>query len=44
MFCSNRAGLTKALVIKYMFWEKILDPPYWNSSMFIIFLCLMEES
>jgi hypothetical protein len=43
MFCS-RAGLTKALVIKYMFWEKIQDPPYWNSSMLIIFLRLMEES
>ena len=27
MFCS-RVGLTKVLVIKYMFWEEILHPPY----------------
>ena len=26
MFCS-RAGSTKALVVKYMFWEEIQDPP-----------------
>jgi hypothetical protein len=43
MFCS-RAGSTKALVVKYMFWEEIQDPPYWNLSMLIIFLRLMEES
>jgi hypothetical protein len=27
-----------------MFWEEIQDPPYWNSSMLITFLLLMEES
>jgi hypothetical protein len=43
MLCS-RAGSTKALVVKYMFWEEIQDPPYWNSSMLIIFPLLMEES
>ena len=42
-FCS-RAGSTKVLVVKYMFWEKIQEPPYWDWSMLIIFLLLMEES
>ena len=43
-FMFSRAGLTRALVVKYMFWEEIQDPLYWNSLMLIIFLLLMEES
>ena len=40
----SRAGSMKAHVVKYMFWEEIQDPPYWNSSMLITFPLLMEES
>ena len=31
MFTFGRAGSMKAHVVKYMFWEEIQDPPYWNS-------------
>lgn len=40
----SRAGSTKALVVKYMFWVEIQDLPYSNSSMLIIFLFLTVAS
>jgi len=39
-----RAGSTKALVVRYMFWVEIQVLTYSNSSMLIIFLLLMAES
>ena len=44
MFTFGRAGSMKAHVVKYMFWEEIQDPPYWNSSMLTTFPLLMEEN